>query len=78
MTSLSAKWCTRKTLQNFLHLHYFGAPWGPLRRSSPVWAVAYSKAPSVKLPNFVPLSDNLSTRYLLLTKFVDFGDGVTD
>jgi len=38
--------------------------------------VRYSKAPSIKLPNFVP-SENPSTRYLL-PKFVDFVEDVTD
>jgi len=33
------------------------APQGDLLcQSSPVWVVTYSKAPSIKLPNFVPFS----------------------
>jgi len=38
---------------NFYTLHYFGAPGDPSGQSSPIWVVMYSKAPSIKLPNFV-------------------------
>ena len=60
---------TTKALQFFLHPSVF---WRPLCQSSPIWVITYSKAPSIKLPNFVS-----TTRYPL-PKTVDFVDGVTD
>jgi len=55
ISSRSAKRCTRKALQFFHILQYFGAPTGSLGQSSLISALMYSKAPSINLPNFVPL-----------------------
>ena len=43
----------------FYTLHFFG-PKGPLGRSSPVWVVTYSKAPSITLPKFLDLVDGVT------------------
>jgi len=45
---------TRKALHFFVTLQYLnGAPGDLLCQSSPIWVVMYSKAPCIKLPNFV-------------------------
>jgi len=55
ISSHSAKRCATKALQLFYTLQYFGAPgdsWANVHQS---WFRQYSKAPSINLPNFVPL-----------------------
>jgi len=43
-----------KKCYKFFHtLQYFGTSGGPLHQSSPIWVMTYSKAPSIKLANFV-------------------------
>jgi len=54
ISSHSAKRCTRKALQKFYTLHYFGTPGESLGQTSPISVVMYMKAPSIKVPNFVP------------------------
>jgi len=72
----SVKRCTRKALQFFYILKYFGALGDSLGQSSLIWVVLYSKAPSIKLPNFIPFWKP-SYEIYMLPKFVDFVDGVT-
>jgi len=73
ISSHSVERCARKALQNFfIPFSLLALQVDHLCQSSPIWVMMYSKAPSIKLPNFVP-----SMRYLL-PKFVNFVNGVAN
>jgi len=60
ISSLLVKQCTKKSATNFCTPLSILSPQGtPCAQVPSIWVVTYSKAPSIKLPNFVPFWKHL-------------------
>jgi len=75
ISSRSAKSCTREKRWIFYTIQYFGASETPMRQSSPILILMYSKAPT-SICQVSLRSDKPSTRYRL-PNFVYFVDCLT-